>query len=325
MSEFETLEAKASVDFILTGEVSGLLALADLCDETGKAHYATMLRELAAAATLHAGTRFFCEHGYTAQDPRRETFAQAKLATSARAAWWESRADIRLTDGSWRFTWEIDQDTDHGGSPPLWVCNLASRYVPGNQGSVQWHYVDSLCGIDLGDSNPNLIPRSVFGDPYCRVVQAQIAQSAFQHVISMLRTYETSPDELPAWIEPEKVKSEVRNEYGVARLYSSTRDPAIAFPEWPSERALADNLEGDYCTYFQLANGYLFVGYVRWDYMVANSVPATKWDTADLDRIRTLIRETRNVVTIPCDRARPGYKIRRQQRRKKMIEDSIPF
>lgn len=114
-------------------------------------------------------TDFFFRHAGFSYDPKTETPDQGKQRCAQALA----AAELRARDGGYSFQWEIDPHTrsddwkkpdEDGGkyrAPwQTWVCDM---YDP------QGELVQSLGGIDFGrDGSP-------FGDPYRRVVEAELA------------------------------------------------------------------------------------------------------------------------------------------------------
>lgn len=111
---------------------------------------------------------FFHEHAGYSYDPRTETPEQGRNKCAESLAIAATRAFI---DGFW-FDWCVDQTIDSSDfsddTDPweLWVCCMYD--TNGNM-------VDSLSAIDFGRNG------SPYGDPYMRVVEAEIALSCFSN------------------------------------------------------------------------------------------------------------------------------------------------
>jgi hypothetical protein len=105
---------------------------------------------------------FFAAHAGFSYDPRTETPEQGKRASAARLA----DAEARASAAGVSFEWSIDPDTDSSDwsdeTPAYAVWQCLAR---GADGAV----IGSLGGVDFGpDGEP-------WGDPYRRVVEAEIA------------------------------------------------------------------------------------------------------------------------------------------------------
>lgn len=106
--------------------------------------------------------KFFLAHAGYNYDPKTETPIQG----ARRCARMLAKSEKHARDNGISFSWEIDQEIDSSDFDDssdhwsLWVCTAYDA-----NGKV----CGSLSGIDLGrDGSP-------YGDPYKRVVEAQIA------------------------------------------------------------------------------------------------------------------------------------------------------
>jgi len=113
--------------------------------------------------------QFFYDHAGWSHDPQIETSEQGRRKCAELLARVTSRA---FNDGVY-FDWSIDPCIDSSDfsskSNPwsLWVCRMYD-----SNGNM----VDSLCAIDFGrDGSPH-------GDPYKRVVEAELALSCFSDI-----------------------------------------------------------------------------------------------------------------------------------------------
>lgn len=107
---------------------------------------------------------FFYTNAGWSYDPAVETKAQGR----ARCAKALARAEARALDSGLRYVWHVDSnassrdfcDKDY----PLWACML----VRGES-----EILESLGGIDFGENG------QPWGDPYKRVVEAELALEHF--------------------------------------------------------------------------------------------------------------------------------------------------
>jgi len=110
---------------------------------------------------------FFYEHAGSSHDPKKETEQQGRERGARNLA----AAEAAARRNGFSFEWSVDEDLDSSefsdARPPwkLWVCVARN-----GQGRI----IDSLSGIDFGrDGDP-------WGQPYKRVVEAQVAMGAQQ-------------------------------------------------------------------------------------------------------------------------------------------------
>jgi len=110
--------------------------------------------------------QFFYDHSGWSYDPKTETSDEGHRKCAELLACAASRA---INDGVY-FDWCIDPYTDSSDFSDddnpwsLWICRMYD-----NDGKI----IDSLCGIDFGrDGLPH-------GDPYHRVVEAELALSHY--------------------------------------------------------------------------------------------------------------------------------------------------
>ncbi len=108
--------------------------------------------------------QFFYEHAGYSYDPTSETRTQGRRRCARRLA----RAEAKASQLGFTFEWDYDgmdssQWTDERDpATPTWQCLCRNA-----AGEV----VSSLCGIDFTDGKP-------WGDPYQRVVEAELALEA---------------------------------------------------------------------------------------------------------------------------------------------------
>jgi hypothetical protein len=186
-----TFEQIALAEFRDTGEVTGLLVLADYLDERDEQpEFAAKLREVAQspdAEWFWNAIRFFirtsgqCEwDGVSAE--RRQWNAGVSLAEAE--SWFQKMEDDDRDDsgrdrdrfpavGALRISWEIDDvydrnDYDVGDMPPIaWVCGLEifSGYA--------WFWEESLGAITF--SGDGELDGTQADRDYRRVVEAELA------------------------------------------------------------------------------------------------------------------------------------------------------
>lgn len=112
---------------------------------------------------------FFYEHSGYSYDPKTETPDEGCIKCAEALA----SAALRAFHEGFYFEWCIDQTTDSSSFSDdvnpwlLWVCCMYD-----SNGNM----VDSLCAIDFGRNE------SPHGDPYRRVVEAELALSCFSDI-----------------------------------------------------------------------------------------------------------------------------------------------
>jgi len=163
-----TFAQVAISEFIETGEVSGLLALADWYTENNTQH---QLRALIRESDPEEWERvlWFCTHAGTRYDPEYETQEEGTLRTGlllAMAELWYAgnKADQwELEPGELELEWQQDYDPRPDQPAFGWACVL--RRWDGRE----WEVVGSLGGIHFaGGAEP-------WGQDYARVVEAELA------------------------------------------------------------------------------------------------------------------------------------------------------
>lgn len=168
-----TFEQIALAEFLDTGEVTGLLALADCLDERDEQpEFAGKLREVAGKAAQDSGERFldavrFFMPQYSGVPVERAQFDGGLLLAEAES-WFqrlESDREFYPENGKLQFLWE-QEDYEDGGPPIAWNCVLL-RAV-----SSDW-WRDRWCRITF--SGDGELDGTQADSDYRRVVEAKLA------------------------------------------------------------------------------------------------------------------------------------------------------
>ena len=172
--EEKSFEQVAIGDFLETGEVSGLLALADyLTERDEKPELVALIRSVDSRSW--EDVKFFAEHAGHSYRPGVESQEEGQLRGAIRLTHAENWLSERMTGqdviGSVDVEWEEDanydpMDYDDGYNMPAvgWECQV---WVYDGK---RWVYEAGLSGITFaGDGELDL------RDPYVRVVEAELA------------------------------------------------------------------------------------------------------------------------------------------------------
>jgi hypothetical protein len=172
--------AVALDEYMATGEVTGLLALADKIDEEGgPGDLSEILRVI--GDRKDPDVLWFLKNAAYRGDPAAGDAEPFRLGVRLADAedwyqesyWWRDQDPRQDEDeGALRFAWEADPEYDpaeydHPDMPPIgWDCTLY------RWDGKEWAVLDALGAITFdGDGRPD-------GKPYKRVVEAEMALAA---------------------------------------------------------------------------------------------------------------------------------------------------
>ncbi len=164
----KTFEQVVLEAFQATGELTGLGALADHCDETDRAEFATVLRAVMDGKTDPDAVRFFLANTNSIRNVGAPSLANWFTGAAHFAdveAWFDGLED----EGTAEVEWMVDEDADTSWMDEdeepreLYGCIVRVRT---EREDIE---VESLWSIDLLRS-----PFHSDRDPYCRIVEAEL-------------------------------------------------------------------------------------------------------------------------------------------------------
>lgn len=330
MDTFADREIALLRSFLKSGDGNDLLVLADLYQEHNKAWEETLCRVLNGMPALRQATHELAT--VARQDLGTLSPDADDLAANTQYAWAEQEARKRVANGLWEFRWLYTGRSTVGHPEEdlgWWSCTL-NELMPVTNGDdevigMSDRRVARLDDIELaeGDRHSHMDGQT-YNDSagHCRYVECELAFNAL-HREAWFEFPEWTvrpPDPKPLEVQPALFRRYKYDSHGRGGMV------VAVFPEFPAvaEQFLDDAPIND--AYCLMIDG---VGIVRWSsrmqyLLLAPEDPNDGEYTACVGRILDAAASLGLAIEW-VKRARPGADLRRAKRRKKYIDDMIPF